>query len=450
MKIHAVSFPKQNLYRQEIQSSGDWRDCYSDNLYSAGNSLNCMPCYYPISFSGIQNSSKLRILFAYRLPCIYSGITMIDPKILSRWMKNGLFKRSALEVINALEPHRDSFVGMEAKILDLIEERAKFHPQKNIREILQEVKPVYSRRLRKKQTPIFHELIEASYDLPPEYRHKFKLLMEDTNKKLNEKPIVIPFSSYEFKYKLAKIKEDIANGSDLKSKKVMNKVMKEAKRFSNVTSASTIERQKQVLWFIDHILKKSVLKNNQQLKNLIEVSKSRLNLEEIIVPFTRKTFLYDLLKILDDLPNRKLYEKMVTIAQKLPTSQESFSAYVLKIANEQPDKIGHRIVWPYLASVEHLFPRSCGGSDIMANFAGATTRENSDRKSIEFLLQLKRRPYTPMYCQWYVDRLIELYHQGIFARHNISPKYITDFADTIYQLSKHKIKLNLSKMNTKQ
>ena len=85
---------------------------------------------------------------------------------------------------------------------------------------------------------------------------------------------------------------------------------------------------------------------------------------------------------------------------------------------------------------------------MMANFAGATTRENSDRKSIEFRQQLKLRPNTPMYCQWYVNRLIELYHQGIFARHNISPKYITDFADTIYTLSNHKIKLNTSKLKT--
>lgn len=447
MKIHALSAVKYNLYRQEVQSSNDWRDCYSDNLYSAGNSLNCMPCYYPISFSGIQNSSKLRMLFAYKLPCMYSGIPMIDPKVLSRWMKNGLFKRPVADVVSALEPHKGSFIGMEAKAIELISERAKVFPQKNIREILQDVKPVYSRRLRKKQSPIFHELTEASYELPIEYRHKFKLLMDDTEKKLNERPIVIPFSSYEFKYKLSKIRDDIANGSDAKSKKVMYKLMKESKRFSNTTSGSTIERQKNVLWFIEHILKKSVLKNNQQLKSLIEVSKSRLNRQEIIVPFTRKTFLYDLLKVLDNLPNEKLYEKMINIAQKLPTSQESFSAYVLKIANEQPEKIGHRIVWPSLASVEHLLPRSCGGQDIMANFGGATTWENSQRKSIEFVQQLKLRPNTPMYCQWYVDRLIELYHQGIFARHNISPKYITDYVNTIYTLSNHKIKLNTSKLN---
>lgn len=84
--------------------------------------------------------------------------------------------------------------------------------------------------------------------------------MDATSKKLNEKPIVVPFSSYEFKYKLSKIKDDIHNGSDVKSKKVMNKLIKEAKRFSNSTNANTIENQKKVLTFLDIILRKSVLK----------------------------------------------------------------------------------------------------------------------------------------------------------------------------------------------
>ena len=132
------------------------------------------------------------------------------------------------------------------------------------------------------------------------------------------------------------------------------------------------------------ILKKSVLKDNFQLQKLIQDSKARLNQEEIFTPFTRKSFIYDLAKLLQDLPDEKLYEKFIMIASKLPTSQESFSAYVMKLAHEQPDKIGHRLVWPSLASVEHLLPRSDGGPDLMSNFAGATTRENSTRKSIKF------------------------------------------------------------------
>jgi hypothetical protein len=409
-------------------------------------SLSFMPAYFKLSFNGIQNSSKLRALFAYGLPCIYSGVTMIDPKTLTRLQKLKVFTEPAPVLIEVFDRYPNSFIGMEAKIIDLIKERAKANPQKTVKEILNDVRPVYARRLRKKQAPIFHELVELAQELPLNNRRRFDMLMADTEKKLNEKPVLVPFSSYEFKYKLAKIRDDIENMQDVKSKKVMNKLIKESKRFSNSTSASTIQNQKDVLWFLEHILKKSVLKNNLQLKSLISTSKSRLNKEEIIVPFTRKTFIYDLAKVLEDLPNKKFQEEMLMIAQKLPTSQESFSAYVLKISTEQPDKIGHRIIWPSLASVEHLLPRSEGGEDIMANFAGATTRENSLRKSIKFTQQMKRRPLTPLYCQKNVDRLIELYHQGVFARQNINPKYISDFANTVYVLSEHRIKLDLSKM----
>lgn len=446
MKIRAITSNGLNAYNYPVVIKKTKDDMLSTEFSGDGNDLRVMPCYFPMSFTGIQNSSKLRILFAYKLPCMYSGIPMIDPKMLTRWMKAKVFARPAAEVLEILTPHQDSFIGMEAKVLEIIAERAKIHPQKTMKEILQELKPVYGRRLIKKQMPIFRELIEISHDLPDKYSSKVKRLMDDTIKKLNDKPVVIPFSSYEFKYKLSKIKDDISNGHDVKSKKVMNKLIKEAKRFSNTTSASTMENQKSVLRFLEIILNKSVLKNNPQLRSLIEVSKSRLNKEEIIVPFTRKAFIYDIAKLIEDLPDKYLQERILRVAQKLPTSQESVSAYIMKIANEQPDKIGHRLIWPSLASVEHILPRSCGGADIMANFGGATTRENSKRKSIPFVQQLKLCPRTPEFCQKYVDKLIELYHDGVFARHNINVKYITDYVNTIYTQSQHRVKLDTSRL----
>lgn len=70
----------------------------------------------------------------------------------------------------------------------------------------------------------------------------------------------------------------------------MNKLIKEAKRFSNSTNANTIENQKKVLTFLDIILRKSVLKNNAQLRDLLDTSYSRLNDDKIVVPFSRKAF----------------------------------------------------------------------------------------------------------------------------------------------------------------
>lgn len=446
MKVPAVYFNSLNNCTSRIKSGRVNKDDaqISNNKI---DELSGLPYIYPVSFSSIGNSSKLRSLFSYGLPCMYSGIPMIDPKVLTKMLKNQTFSRPAAQVLEVLEPYKESFTGIEAKVLEIIKERAKVNPDKNIQEILKDVEPVYKRRLRKKQAPIFHELTEAAYALPVQYQNQFKKLMCETDKKLNERPIIIPFSSYEFRYKLSKIREDIVKGEDIKAKKVINKLIKESKWLANSTNPKTIENQKQIVNFLDVILKKSVLKNNEQLKNLIEVSKSRLTREEIIIPFSRKAFIYDLAKIINDLPDKKLQEKLITIAQKLPTSQESLSAYVLKTAAEPPDKIGHRLLWPSLASVEHIFPRSCGGADVLSNFGGATTRTNSNRKNIDFLTQLKLHPEARENCQKYLDRLIDLYHEGVFASHNISPKYITDFQKTIYEQSKHTLNLDLSRLN---
>ena len=204
--------------------------------------------------------------------------------------------------------------------------------------MLAEVKPIYSRTLRKAQTPIFYELLEVAKQMPESYQKRFELLIQDAENKLNERPVLIPFSSYEFKYKLCKIKDDIANGQNLKAKKVMNKLLKESKHLANSTNYRTIANQKKVIRFLEYILKKSILRNHEQLKELIEISKSKLNNEEIIVPFTRKSFIYDVVRIIENYPDSEIQDRIIEIAQKLPTSQTFLPAYIMKIATEPSEK----------------------------------------------------------------------------------------------------------------
>ena len=227
----------------------------------------------------------------------------------------------------------------------------------------------------------------------------------------------------------------------------MNKLLKESNRFTNSTTANTIERQKNTLESMFEILKDSELNDNAPLNNLFNISKSRLNLEPTVIPFSRKSFIYDLSKIISDVPNQKLQEKMLSIAEKLPTSKESTSAYILKILSDPPEKIGYRLLWPSIASVEHIYPKSLGGADLMYNFGGACCRENTERQNISFLKQLKRRPETKENCQKYIDRLIKLANSGIFIKHNINLKYIFDFKNTIYKQSHKKINLDISNLN---
>lgn len=445
MKVPAISLNGIFINPRVSKSKTDFEQNILLSKYGYISDLSGMPFVYPISFTSIQNSSKLRALFAYGLPCIYTGIPMIDSKQLSKMLKNQVFIRPSKEVIEILSKYEDSFIGMEARAFEVLKERAKIHPNKNISELLKEIEIFYRRDLFKRQSPIFYELGAEFKELPKEYQEKFKALMTDTNKKLSKQPVIIPFSSYEYKYKLAKIKEDILKGDDIKAKKVVNKLLKESKKLANTTDRGTIEHQKNVIGMSDWILRKSVLKDNMQLKELISQSKSRLSNTEIVVPFSRKAFLYDLARIIDGLENKQLQDKIMQVALKLPTSSEDFSAYMLKLASEPAEKVGSRIMWPSLASVEHLLPRSCGGADEMSNFGGATARANSARKSIDFMEQLKICPNTPKYCQMYVDRLIELYNDGTFRKHGVNPKYITDFKKTIYNLSNKTIDLDISK-----
>lgn len=447
MKVPAVNLNVyNNIGPNQLSNKSSVRQ-NNEDVSRRVDDLSSMPYVYPITFTSFANSSKLRQLFAYDLPCMYSGLIMIDPKVLSRLQKNGIFFRPAQEVLAFFDRYKDSFTGMEKKLIDLIRERSAIHPDKNLKELLEEIEPFYRRDLRKTQAPIFMELSVASNELPYAYKIKFDRLMKETDNKLNERPVIIPFSSYEFKYRLAKIQETIANGATPKEIKVLKKIMKESKRLSNITNDSTIDNQKKVIRLLDHILKKSVLKDNLELNNLMDLSKSRLLEEKIVVPFSRKTFMYDLAKILEDLPDENLRNSLMSIAEKLPTSSESFSAYVLKITAEPADKIGHRLLWPSLASVEHLHPKSEGGLDMLSNYGGARTVINSQRKSIPLKEWIEFYPETRKNCQKYLDRLIELYSQGLFQKLNIDPKYIYDFTNTIEKESEGTLKLSLKKLH---
>jgi hypothetical protein len=118
----------------------------------------------------------------------------------------------------------------------------------------------------------------------------------------------------------------------------------------------------------------------------------------------------------------------------------------MKYVHEPSEKIIYRLLWPSMASVEHVYPRSCGGIDDISNFGGACTRENSDRKSLDFIEQIKLKPDTKYNCQKYVDRLIVLAKEGVFDELNIDIKYIEEFKNTIYEESQGLICLDISKL----
>lgn len=429
MKIQAI---QTYNYNQVYISNTQEKDSASPEQ----NQTNFVSLYNTTGLTfGIANSAKLRTLFSYGLPCMYTGVEMIDPRRVQRLIKDGKLRGVSADVIKAMTPFENNLAEIEGRVYSAIKAQSAGTPDKDFKQILETISPVYKKRLRKKQAGIFKELKENAYELPEGYKYKFDKLMEETDLKLQDKPVWQPFSTFEFKYKLEKIKDDINKRCGYKEQKVINKMLKEAEKLTPDTNVRTEDYQKGVMTFLKIILKTSVLKQDEQLNNLIDSSTSRLNHEKVKIPFSRKAFIYDLAKILDKLPDQRLGDRLFTIASKLPTSRESVSAYVLKYLTEPPEKIAYRLLWPTFASVEHILPKSCGGADAMSNFGGATTRENAERGNYSFVYQMKRRPHTKENCQKYVDRLIELANQGVFDKNKIDKKYIEDFKRTILKQS---------------
>jgi hypothetical protein len=246
---------------------------------------------------------------------MYSGIEMIDPKKVQKFLKNRVFEGEITEVLERIKIFENSIQGTELIVYEILKEQAKINPEKTISETFKEIAPYYQGFLRKDQAPILYELIVLAKGLPQTYRTEFLKLIKEARDKLAEKPIINPFSTNEFKYRLRKIKDDVAKNKSLKAKKVMTKLQMEADKLPEKTTNFTKINQIKIIKFLKIIVGTSILRNNEYLINLLDDAQKRLNGEKVITPFSRKAFIYDLAKILEFLPNKNLKKKMLETAE---------------------------------------------------------------------------------------------------------------------------------------
>ena len=106
-----------------------------------------------------------------------------------------------------------------------------------------------------------------------------------------------------------------------------------------------------------------------------------------------------------------------------------------------------------MASIDHLVAKKNGGVSKLSNYGLSGSEINRQKTNIYFDEWVRKHPETRKNCQKQVDRLIELYKQGVFEKvrrktKKIDKSYIEDFAKTIYIISpaENRIKLDISKL----
>ena len=447
MKIPAVNPTWYREYyinhKKETSTSSDYKN---DGVVLS------MPYYLPLNLSfGLANSKEIKKLISYGMPCIYTEIETINPELVQRHLKSKVYNKPLSIVMKYLSrfewnmnSSKEADKYIEKSVYYLIKAEAKKYPNKTLKELFQILAPKYKDELYLAQEPIFKTLRAYIYSLPSEFQGRLKNLLNETDDKISDKPVKIPFSVDEFRYKLDKIKQDIGKLHDKNALGVVNKLIKDSRNFGFITTPKNIYQQQKILTSMETYVKHSILRGHEPLNELFNVSKSRLNQEKTLVPFSRKVFISDLKDVLKDLKDEELKNTFIRIAEKLPTSRDNIAAYIVKFSKEPSEKIAYRLLWPFFGTVEHIHERSNGGPDILSNYAVATARANSDRSNLPFLEQISQVPNTERGAQKQIDRLLLYYKNGIFAKEGIPVKYISDFKETIAIQSEGAIILDTS------
>ena len=171
------------------------------------------------------------------------------------------------------------------------------------------------------------------------------------------------------------------------------------------------------------------------MQNLINVSKSQVYKSPTNIKFNRKSFIHELKKILEKMPDKKLARRMEQVAVSLPTSKENISAFIMKSADRSPQQVGYDMFQGSLGSVDHLLASHKGGHNCLENYALTSSFMNSKKAHQRLAVMLRNNPDVRLYCQNHIDRLIELANGGVFDSVGLSKGYIYSLASRIEKLS---------------
>ncbi len=388
-----------------------------------------------VSF-GARGMGNLPELLRCQLRCMYSGILLINPNHIKNLERSGVLSKSLETVIKALAPSEQSFYRVEKEVFLILKNLSKNIPGKNVRDTMQIIRPGHIDDLHRSQRPIFEALAEKAKGLDVHSQNAFDSLMYMESKKLNEMPIYIPFSRREFTYRLGKA----VNGTE--HPQLMKELTEIVYSAPHYRDPEAPVKQHIALKKIEKMLGDRF--DSRALKNLLGDAYRRIRGEKQVISFSRKSFIYDLGKKLQNCTDSTLKEEMLAIARQLPTSNESASAWIVKNANDSSDRIAMRIITPSMATIEHIRPRSKNGPDQIYNYGWVSQKWNSNiRGDIDFAEFLLAYPEIEPNIYKYFCHLIELNNQGVFHKLKIPEDYIPNLKNTIEKESQGLMNISL-------
>lgn len=470
MNITGISLGFINTRTQTVRKSGSSHSVVSEPL-TMKPALSCDT----VTFTGVSNGGDiLKKLSAYGVPDMYTGLMLLDPKVLERMQVNGLFKQPLEKVIKVTSHYEDTMMPINKDVFTILKKHSKKHPNHTLSEALNDLYPQHKKQLLRAQQYIFEEIMRLACDLPKDLYEEFSELMNITNKRLLNDPVVLPFSEREFLYKLRRIGDEMLTKNNQHELHAMHRLISVASKIfhnepkgsraygRNIKKKLEIQMQPEILkrnstnlTEFRKIFDVSPLRNNEDIIKLLDNTSAKVHGFPAFATFERKSFIHELKKITRKLKNRKFAQEFTEASYRLPTSKDNVSAFIVKFSDQSNDKIGTNLLLSGMCSIDHLVAKKNGGPNKLSNYGLSGAEINRQKTNIYFDDWVRNHPETRKNCQKQVDRLIELYKQGVFEKvskkqknKRLDKSYIEDFAKTIYDISpeENRIKLDISKL----
>lgn len=143
--------------------------------------------------------------------------------------------------------------------------------------------------------------------------------------------------------------------------------------------------------------------------------------------FQRKPFLAKILNATQNITDKEFAGQLLDIAVKLPMSQNSIEAFIVKYSHDSRDDkaIAHRLAQTAVSTAEHIHPDTLGGPDNTANYVAECGDCNSKRGHMPLNKWMENFPNMPRSVQRNIDEVTERIING-----NLDQRY-TDYPSDV-------------------
>lgn len=210
---------------------------------------------------------------------------------------------------------------------------------------------------------------------------------------------------------------------------------------STNVQAKLIERQSYVFSEIyDYCVKNLPEEKCNELGEIFQASYNEMYGLQTKSTFSRKRFLGLMYKFTRGL-EPKHETKILDIAKNLPTSKNSYEAFVVKYSRKTNREIFLKLIQKRQATIEHIKPRGDGGADNVLNYALECAECNWERGNNSMLTQIEKNPKMPENVQKQINKIISLIKRG---ETQLGEKYLEGIKEAFCRESGGVIDLDIS------